>query len=269
MRHHHHAMKLHIILSVLLLCLCTASLQAEPAASVSKPNIVILLADDLRPDGLASLGNPVVKTPNLDQFVSSGLIFRRAYVMGDFIQHKAGTKPVFLYIAGHEPHDPQYAPEELYSHCKPEEMLVPKAFAPFHLFDNGAIKVRDERTLPWPRTKEWLARKLARYCASTEYWDAEMGRVLDALRKAGQFDNTLFIIAGDNGLSLGEHGLLGKQNLYEFGGMHVPLVFAGKGIPKGETRTRLSRRGEEEGGQEAGRRHVGHAFLKLAESGGI
>jgi len=63
-----------------------------------------------------------------------------------------------------------------------------------------------------------------------------MGRVIQALRDAGQFENTIFIVAGDNGLSLGEHGLLGKQNLYEFGGMNVPLVVAGKGIPKGETR---------------------------------
>lgn len=324
-------MKSWIILFLLSALLLPAGLFA--ATPDQKPNIVILLADDLRPDGLTSLGNPIVKTPNMDKLVSSGFIFRRAYVMGamtpgvcmpsrtmlltgmsmfravaaapqpvrsdkgkpvkspsgntpdeftfprtmqaagyatlhvgkkplspktitdefeesvdpgeakrvadvavDFIQRKAGTKPMFLYIAGHEPHDPQYAPDEYYARYKPEDMPLPKAFAPFHPFDNGAIKVRDEGTLPWPRTKEWLGRKLARYCASTEYWDTEMGRVLDALRKAGQFDNTIFIIAGDNGLSLGEHGLLGKQNLYEFGGMHVPLVFAGKGIPKGETR---------------------------------
>ena len=48
-------------------------------------------------------------------------------------------------------------------------------------------------------------------------------------------DNTIIIFSGDNGLSLGEHGLFGKQNLYEFGGMHVPLVIAGPGIPKGRT----------------------------------
>jgi arylsulfatase A-like enzyme len=34
---------------------------------------------------------------------------------------------------------------------------------------------------------------------------------------------------------LGEHGLFGKQNLYEFGGMHVPLVIAGPGIKKGSS----------------------------------
>ena len=64
----------------------------------------------------------------------------------------------------------------------------------------------------------------------------QAGRIVDALKQAGQYDNTIFVVAGDNGLSLGEHGLLGKQNLYEFGGMHVPLIFAGLGIPKGETK---------------------------------
>jgi arylsulfatase A-like enzyme len=47
-------------------------------------------------------------------------------------------------------------------------------------------------------------------------------------------DNTLIIFSSDNGLSMGDHGLLGKQNLYEYGGMHVPLIFAGPGVPHGE-----------------------------------
>jgi len=48
-----------------------------------------------------------------------------------------------------------------------------------------------------------------------------------------EWDNILIIFTGDNGLSLGEHGLFGKQNLYEFGGMHVPCVMAGPGIRPG------------------------------------
>jgi len=310
----------------LLIALLAIILTAPPLRSAeSKPNIVILLADDLRPDGLGSLGHPVVKTPNVDTLVSAGFVFRRAYTMGsmvgavclpsrtmlmtgqsmframksvprggaaapddtpetftfpkamkaagyatmhtgkndnspktitaefdetsdpgesmacadraiDFIRRTAGAKPMCLYIAPHEPHDPQYATPDFYAHYKPEDVPLPKAFAPFHPFDNGDIKVRDEMTLPWPRTKQNVSRKLARYYASTEYWDAAMGRVIQALHDAGQFENTIFFIAGDNGLSLGEHGLLGKQNLYEFGGMHVPLIISGKGIPRGETR---------------------------------
>ncbi len=55
------------------------------------------------------------------------------------------------------------------------------------------------------------------------------------MKTNGQWENTIIIFSGDNGLSLGDHGLFGKQNLYEFGGMHVPLVIAGPGIPKGSS----------------------------------
>ena len=56
-------------------------------------------------------------------------------------------------------------------------------------------------------------------------------RVLDDL---GQRDNTLIVFAGDNGLAVGQHGLMGKQNLYDHS-VRVPLVFAGPGIPPGIT----------------------------------
>jgi arylsulfatase A-like enzyme len=39
------------------------------------------------------------------------------------------------------------------------------------------------------------------------------------------------VFTSDNGLALGSHGLLGKQSVYEHS-MHVPLIMAGKGIPK-------------------------------------
>ena len=153
----------------------------------------------------------------------------------EFIKEHAGKKPLFLYFAPHEPHDPQHATEEFYRMYKPADIPLPVNFLPFHPFDNGEMRIRDERTLPSPRTRESVTGKLARYYASTSYFDQQAGRIIDALKQAGQFDNTIFIVAGDNGLSLGEHGLLGKQNLYEFGGMHVPLIFAGPGIPKGDS----------------------------------
>ena len=119
---------------------------------------------------------------------------------------------------------------------RPEDIPLPVNFLPFHPFDNGEMTIRDEQTLPWPRTKASVTGKLARYYASTSYFDAQAGRIIAALKQTGQFDNTIFVVAGDNGLSLGEHGLLGKQNLYEFGGMHVPLIFAGPGIPQGDSK---------------------------------
>ena len=68
--------------------------------------------------------------------------------------------------------------------------------------------------------------------------DAEMGRVIDALRTTGELDNTVIVFAGDNGLALGQHGLMGKQSTYDHS-VHVPLLMAGPGIARGERRQAL------------------------------
>ncbi len=43
-----------------------------------QPNILFLLADDMRPDCIAALGNPMIETPNLDHLVENGMTFTRA-----------------------------------------------------------------------------------------------------------------------------------------------------------------------------------------------
>ena len=56
-------------------------LNASVARAVEKPyNVVFLLADDLRFDALGVAGNPVVKTPNIDQLAADGFRFTHACV---------------------------------------------------------------------------------------------------------------------------------------------------------------------------------------------
>jgi arylsulfatase A-like enzyme len=69
-----------------------------------------------------------------------------------------------------------------------------------------------------------------------EHLDTQIGRILAALKKSGQFENTIVIYAADNGLALGSHGLLGKQSAFEHS-MRVPLIFSGPGIPRGRSTT--------------------------------
>src|SRR5689334_9312432 len=52
---------------------------AEPPG---RPNVLFLFADDQRADTIAALGNPVIKTPNLDRLVKKGVAFDRAYMQG-------------------------------------------------------------------------------------------------------------------------------------------------------------------------------------------
>jgi len=143
------------------------------------------------------------------------------------------TKPFLLYVAFTAPHDPRMAPKEFTDRYRPEKISLPKNFLPEHPFDNGELKIRDEQLLPWPRTPEAVRREIAAYYAMITHLDVQIGRILDALEASGRARNTLIVFAGDNGLAVGKHGLLGKQNLYEHS-VRVPLVFSGPGIPKGK-----------------------------------
>lgn len=52
-------------------------------------------------------------------------------------------------------------------------------------------------------------------------------------RHRGKADQTYIFFTADHGLAVGQHGLLGKQNLFDHS-VRVPLIVAGPGIPNGE-----------------------------------
>ncbi|MFM7743075.1 MAG: sulfatase-like hydrolase/transferase [Verrucomicrobiota bacterium] len=63
--------------------LCLALLTTVVSLTAAQPpNVVFIFADDQRADTIASLGNPVIKTPNLDRLVKRGVAFTRAYMQG-------------------------------------------------------------------------------------------------------------------------------------------------------------------------------------------
>lgn len=51
--------------------------------------------------------------------------------------------------------------------------------------------------------------------------------MIKALKASGQYENTIIIMAGDSGLGVGNHGLLGKQNIYDEDGIQVPFIISG------------------------------------------
>jgi arylsulfatase A-like enzyme len=152
-----------------------------------------------------------------------------------FLQARVTNRPFYIYFAPPVPHDPRVAAPEFHQLYDASRVPLPAAFLPQHPFDNGEMAVRDEKLAPWPRTPEDTRQQLADYYACITGLDHHIGRIFAQLKASGQWENTLIVFTGDNGLSLGEHGLFGKQNLYEFGGMHVPCVLAGPGIPKGRS----------------------------------
>ena len=67
--------------------------------------------------------------------------------------------------------------------------------------------------------------------------DDQIGRVIKELKRSGEYENTVILFAGDSGLAVGNHGLLGKQNLYDEDGIHVPFIISG-GLIKEEDKGR-------------------------------
>jgi arylsulfatase A-like enzyme len=124
-------------------------------------------------------------------------------------------------------------PSEFLELYDTDEIELPPNFAGGHPFDNGELHIRDEMLAGFPRTPEETRRHISEYYAMISHLDSQIGRVLEALEEAGLADDTIIVLAGDNGLAVGQHGLFGKQNCYDHS-VRVPLVFAGPGVPEGQ-----------------------------------
>ncbi|MFC2122015.1 sulfatase-like hydrolase/transferase, partial [Bacteroidota bacterium] len=170
--------------------------------------------------------------PKENEYIATGFsseIFADEVI--DFISDKTNDSPFFAYVAFSAPHDPRMAPQ-LFEDKYPEENIsLPENFLPEHPFDNGEMKIRDEKLAPWPRTPEIVKEHLAAYYAMVTHTDFQIGKIIDALEKSGKAKNTIIVFAGDNGLAVGNHGLMGKQNVYEHS-IRVPLIIGGPGIPE-------------------------------------
>jgi len=152
----------------------------------------------------------------------------------DHLLNRAAKRetPFFMYLGFNSPHDPRQSPKEYLDRYPQEKIAVPPNFLPEHPFDQGDARVRDEMLAPFPRTREAVQLHRREYYALITYMDAQIGRVLEALERSGKASNTYVILTADHGLAVGEHGLLGKQNLYDCS-VRMPLLIAGPGIAAG------------------------------------
>lgn len=154
----------------------------------------------------------------------------------EFLREYDREEPFFLYLSFLAPHDPRTMPEEFRNMYDPEQLPLPPNFATMPLFSFGwCDKGRDESTAGFPRRPEEVRRHLADYYAMISHIDSRIGQVLEVLQQRNMMEDTIIVLCGDNGLAIGQHGLMGKQNLYEHS-TRVPLVMCGPGIPENQTR---------------------------------
>ncbi|CAZ97768.1 sulfatase-like hydrolase/transferase [Zobellia galactanivorans] len=159
----------------------------------------------------------------------------------EYIKGYKKKNPFFMYLAFHAPHDPRQAPQEYKDMYPVEDIVLPPSYMAQHPFDNGDMFLRDEELAVWPRTPEVAKQELSDYYAIITHLDAQIGKVIASLKESGAYKNTLIVFAGDSGLAVGNHGLMGKQNIYDEDGVHIPLIFSGNLIKdKGSKRDALA-----------------------------
>ena len=154
-----------------------------------------------------------------------------------FIDTAAQKKqPFFMYIAFNAPHDPRQSPKKYVDMYPLDGIAMPKSFKPEYPYAEtmGAGRnLRDEKLAPFPRTEYAVKVNRQEYYAITTHLDDQLKDILDALEEKGLMENTYIFYTSDHGLAIGEHGLMGKQNMYDHS-MRVPLMVVGPNIPKGK-----------------------------------
>ena len=151
---------------------------------------------------------------------------------GFLLGRRQQRNPFLLYVGFNSPHDPRQAPKDYVDRYPAGRIAVPPNFQPEHPFDQGDHRIRDEKLAPFPRTRDAVQLHRSEYYAHITYMDTQIGRILDGLDRSGQASNTFIILTADHGLAVGEHGLMGKQNMYDHS-IRMPLVVIGPGIAPG------------------------------------
>jgi arylsulfatase A-like enzyme len=178
---------------------------------------------DLQADG--KLSEPVKKGYSTDLFADVTKDFLNDYAKS------AQQNPFFAYVSFTVPHDP-YSPKSGYiNRYDTAKILLPENFMGLHPFEFDQLNVRDENLTGWPRQPEIIKEILSDYYSLITHLDDQVGELIATLKANGLYENTIIVYAADNGLAIGSHGLLGKQNLYEHS-TKVPMIITGPGIPK-------------------------------------
>lgn len=152
-------------------------------------------------------GEQRVEVPPTDYYFTDAITDR---AIGMLEESTLRGEPFFLYLAHAAPHWPIQAPEEdiarydgVYSRgwdairtARHEEMLSRGV-----LQHPWAISARDPSARAWQDTphRDWEASRMAVYAAMIDRMDQSIGRVMQALRRLGQYDNTLVLFLSDNG----------------------------------------------------------------------
>ena len=202
-------------------------------AVAERPNIVLIVTEDLGAYMVGCYGNSEVRTPNIDRLAQTGVRFHNSFSFspvgpdqgafaaagynfgrnnsaaqaGEFLDAQAPAKPFFLTMAWPSP-NAVAAPQ------KNVDLYAKTGFETVGWDAAAANATRQEMLRDVPGN-------LRKYAAALTTLDEQVPTLLAKLQQRGVWDNTLIVFTSNGGDLLGRHGLWGDAtasdpvNLYE------------------------------------------------------
>jgi len=173
-----------------------------------------------------------------DSIYPDGLTTAKAIeVMGELDRDEA---PFFLAVGIIRPHLPFGAPAKYMTPYADAELPPiphpdrPEGKTTWHR--SGEFMKYNRWNRDPNRDAEFADAVRRHYAACVSYADAQVGRLLQTLKRSGQADNTIIVLWGDHGWHLGEHAIWGKHALFEES-LRSPLIIVRPGRSGGGKQT--------------------------------
>jgi len=178
-------------------------------------------------DGICEGGDLKGTTSELGGFTSDVI----GHAAEAVIEGATDDQPLFLYVAFTAPHDPRVPPGPFADMYEASGLVLTPDYyseAPAH---EAVRYVRDEMLVGYPRSMSQVRRHLADYYGMISNLDLWVGRLFGAAQEGLAGREVLFVYCSDHGLSVGRHGLMGKQNLYEHS-VRIPVMMSGSYVTR-------------------------------------
>ena len=149
---------------------------------------------------------------------------------------KDDQPPFFLAVGILRPHLPFGAPAKYMTHYKDKKLpAISNPTKPAHrtTWHGSGEFMKYNRWGKNPNNDAEFADQVRRhYAACVSFADAQVGQLLDALKSAGVWDNTIVVLWGDHGWHLGEHAVWGKHTLFDES-LRSPLIIRTRKVRPG------------------------------------
>ncbi len=167
---------------------------------------------------------PYESAPVDDEGYPDGLTARLAVKKIEALAGK--DQPFFLGVGFFKPHLPFNAPQKYWDLYREEDISlthspgIPQNVHPASLHESGEFnqyRLGDEKAgLAQPVTDTYTRKLRHGYYAGISYVDAQIGKVLAALKRSGLDRNTVIVVWGDHGYHLGDDRVWGKHTVFEY-----------------------------------------------------